>query len=177
MMFRKSILVLVVAVGLAAIGSLFINPFRYHRQQIKSCFNDVQGLRAGAPVRLAGVEVGTVQSVRANPQRKGCPAEIEMRLATPYEINIPRDSITGTDTAGVLGETYVEINTTQASGPPVENYGYLKSRPSNPPTSFEDYLKALVGAAKDLKEVDKEIRSPVGPSPRQRHNKSKTPSP
>jgi ABC-type transporter Mla subunit MlaD len=100
-----------------------------------------------------------------------------MRLATPYEIKIPRDSITGTETAGVLGETYVEINTTQASGPPVENYGYLKSRPSIPPTSFEDYLKALVGAAKDLKEVDKEIRSPNPPSPAQRHNKRKTPSP
>jgi len=179
-MFRKSILTLIVVIGLAAIGSLFINPFHYHRQGIKSCFDDVQGLRAGAPVRLAGVEVGTVQSVRANPQRKDCPAEAEMRLATPYEIKIPRDSIAGLGTAGVLGETYVEIDTTQTSGQPVENYGYLKSRPSIPPTSFEDYLKALasvLGAAKDSKEVDKGIRSPTASSsPRQRHNKSKTSS-
>jgi ABC-type transporter Mla subunit MlaD len=173
-MFRKSILALIVVIGLAAIGSLFINQFRYHRQEIKSCFDDVQGLRAGGPVRLAGVEVGTVQSVRANPQRKDCPAEVEMRLATTYEIKIPRDSIAGLGTAGVLGETYVEIDTTQSSGQPVENYGYLKSRPSIPPTSFEDYLKAL---DRDLRGVDKGIRNPTAPSsPGQHHKKSKTPS-
>jgi ABC-type transporter Mla subunit MlaD len=173
-MFRKSILVLIVAVGVAAIGSLLINPFRYHRLQIKSCFNDVRRLREGAPVRLAGVDVGTVRRARANPQRKDCPAEVEMALATTYEIRIPKDSITDVDTAGILGETYVNIDARQASGVPIENYGYLKSRPSIPAATFEDYLKAL---DKHLKEVDKGICSPAAPSsPRHRHNKSKTPS-
>jgi ABC-type transporter Mla subunit MlaD len=179
-MFRKSILALIVVIGLAAIGSLFINSFRYHRQEIKSCFNDVHGLREGAPVRVAGVDVGTVCRVRADPQRKDCPAEVEMALATTYEIRIPKDSIAGIETAGVLGESFVSIDAFQASGSPIENYGYLKSRPSIPPTSFEDYLKALasvLGTAKDAKEADKGIRSPTAPSsPRQRHNKGKTSS-
>lgn len=177
---RKTILVLIVVIGVATIGSLFINPFRYHRQEIKSCFNDVQGLREGAPVRLAGVDVGRVRRVRANPERKGCPAEVEMALATTYEIRIPRDSIAGIDTAGVLGESFVSIDASQAAGQPIENFGYLKSKPSVPPTSFEDYLKALdsmLRAARIAKDVEKAIHSTAdSSSPPQRQNNSKTPS-
>src|SRR5271170_4050713 len=106
-MLRKSILVLMIVTGLAAIASLLINPLGYFRQDIKSCFDDAAGLRAGAAVRIAGVDVGTVRSVRANPQNKSCPAEVEMALATTYEIRIPKDSTTETNTAGLLGETYL----------------------------------------------------------------------
>ncbi len=169
-MFRKSILVLIVVVGLAAIGSLFINPFRYHRQQIKSCFNDVQGLREGGPVRLAGVDIGTVHRVRADPQKKDCPAEVEMALATAYEIRIPKDSIAGIETAGLLGEPYVDIDVTQAVGGPTENYGYLKSKQSKPTASLGNHLKALdliLRLVEASKEKDQEKETPktnVSPS-------------
>jgi len=141
-MVRKLTLVLMIVVGLAAIGSLLINPLRYSRQTIKSCFDDAGGLRSGAPVRIAGVNVGTVRSVRANPQNKNCPAEVEMALATTYEIRIPKDSIAETNTAALIGEVHVNIDSTQASGAPIENYGYLKSRTSKTTLSLGDQLKA-----------------------------------
>ena len=159
-MLRKSILLLMVIVGLAAIGSLFINPLRYCRHDIKSCFDDAGGLRVGAAVRIAGVEVGTVRSVRADPQNKNCPAEVEMVLATTYEIRIPKDSIAETNTAGLLGEVYVNIDTTQASGTPIENYGYLKSKPSKTALSLEDQLKAadvMLRLVRTFKEAEKEV--------------------
>jgi phospholipid/cholesterol/gamma-HCH transport system substrate-binding protein len=168
-MLRKSILVLIVLVGVAAIGSLFINPMRYSRQDIKSCFDDAGGLRSGAAVRIAGVDVGTVRSVRANPQNKNCPAEIEMALATTYEITIPKDSIAETNTAGLLGEVYVSIDTTQASGTPIENYGYLKSKPSKTTLSLADQLKAagvMLQFVQAMKEAEKEVPKNDGP-PRQ----------
>ncbi|MFI5096202.1 MAG: MlaD family protein, partial [Candidatus Acidiferrales bacterium] len=98
-MVRRVILVLIVATGLAAVGSLFVNRARYSRQDIKSCFNDAAGLQAGAQVRIAGVDVGTVRSIRANPQNQYCPAEVEMALATIYKIRIPKDSIAGIESA------------------------------------------------------------------------------
>ena len=159
-MLRKSILVLMIVVGLAAIGSLFINPLRYSRHDIKSCFDDAGGLHAGAAVRIAGVDVGTVRSVRANPQNKNCPAEVEMALATTYEIRIPKDSIAEANTAGLLGEVYVNIDTTQASGAPIENYGYLKSKPSKTTLSLADQLKAadvLLRLVQTFKEGAKEL--------------------
>ena len=163
-MLRKLILVLMIAAGVAAIG-LFISPLRYSRQDIKSCFDDASGLRAGAAVRIAGVNVGTVRSVRANPQNKNCPAEVEMALTTTYEIRIPKDSIAETNTAGLIGEVYVNIDSTQASGAPIENYGYLKSRPSKTTLSLGDQLKAadvLLRLVRTLKEGEKEVPKETG---------------
>ena len=154
-----------IVVGLAAIGSLFINPLRYSRHDVKSCFDDAGGLREGAAVRIAGVDVGTVLSVRANPQNKNCPAEVEMALATTYEIRIPKDSIAETNTAGLLGEVYVNIDTTQASGTPIENYGYLKSKPRRATLSLGDQLKAadaLLRLDRAFKEGEKEVPRDAG---------------
>jgi ABC-type transporter Mla subunit MlaD len=154
-----------IVVGVAAIGSLFLNPLRYSRQDIKSCFDDAGGLRAGAAVRIAGVDVGTVRSVRAHPQNKNCPAEVEMALATTYEIRIPKDSIAETNTAGLLGEVYVNIDTAQASGAPIENYGYLKSKPSKTTLSLADQLKAadvLLQLVRTFKEAEKEVPKDTG---------------
>jgi ABC-type transporter Mla subunit MlaD len=154
-----------IVVGVAAIGSLFLNPLRYSRQDIKSCFDDAGGLRAGAAVRIAGVDVGTVRSVRAHPQNKNCPAEVEMALATTYEIRIPKDSIAETNTAGLLGEIYVNIDTAQASGAPIENYGYLTSKPSKTTLSLADQLKAadvLLQLVRTFKEAEKEVPKDTG---------------
>lgn len=161
-----------IVVGVAAIGSLFINPLRYSRQDIKSCFNDAGGLKVGAPVRIAGVNVGTVRSVRANPQDRSCPAEVEMALATTYKVRIPKDSIAGIETEGLLGESYLSIDTTQASGAPIENYGYLKSKPSKNTLSLGDQLRAaeaLIRLVQALKETEKEVPNsspPAHPSSR-----------
>jgi hypothetical protein len=79
-MTRKILLAMIVAVGLAAIGVLLVGRQRYSHLELKSCFNDVQGLKAGASVRIAGVDVGTVRRVRANPEMRNCPAEVDMEL-------------------------------------------------------------------------------------------------
>jgi hypothetical protein len=49
----------------------------------------------------------------------------------------------------------VDIDVSQASGPPVENYGYLKSKPTKP-LSAEDVLRAL---DKKLTMIDASVRS------------------
>jgi len=157
-MLRKSALVLMVVVGLAAMGILLVGNLRLSHQEIKSCFSDVQGLREGAAVRIAGVDVGTVHSVRANPQNKNCPAEVKMALATSYEMRVPKDAVAAIEQGGILGERYVDIDISQASGPPVENYGYLKSKTTNP-LNAEDVLRALDKKLTtiDLKALDKRL--------------------
>lgn len=149
-MLRRWIVVLIVLVGLATIGTLIVGNVRLSRQELKSCFSDVQGLKAGAGVRIAGVDVGAVRSVRANPQNKNCPAEVEMALATSYDLRVPKDSIAVIQTAGILGQSYVEIDVSESSGPPLENYGYLKSKATKPLPSSEDFLRALDTSLKVL---------------------------
>ncbi len=169
-MTRKILLALIVAVGLTAIGVLLVGRERYSYLGLKSCFNDIQGLKAGASVRIAGVDVGTVRRVRANPEMRNCPAEVEMELATTYEIRVPKDAIAGIATAGLFGETYVDIDTTLAVGGPSENYGYLKTKQSKPTASLAHHLKAfdvimgLVDASKAKEDSKNSTKSPVRPS-------------
>ncbi|MGC2697155.1 MAG: hypothetical protein WA738_15325 [Candidatus Angelobacter sp.] len=53
-----------------------------------------------------------------------------MFLQTPYELNIPNDSVVMLETAGVLGEVFPEIDIRGASGPPLLANGELKTRPT-----------------------------------------------
>ena len=141
-MLRKSVLIFIVLVAVAAICILFVGRVRLDRQVVKSCFADVRGPKSGAVVRLAGVDVGRVRSVHAEPQNKNCPAEVEMDIATSYELSIPKDALTDVETAGVLGERFVSIDVSQSSGATIENYGYLKSKPAKRQLSFEEDLRA-----------------------------------
>ncbi|HKD44260.1 MAG TPA: MlaD family protein [Candidatus Angelobacter sp.] len=105
-----------------------------HALELKSYFKDAQGLHPGAKVRLAGVEVGSVVSVRARPELRDHPAEVVMLLQTPYELRVPNDSVVSLEFAGVLGEVFAEINVQDASGPPLEAGGVLRTQAGESPT-------------------------------------------
>src|SRR5205823_9908717 len=106
-------------IGLAVLGIVLLTIPRLfgHKLRLKAYFNNAMALRPGAPVRLAGVDVGTVTSVRARPEVKDTPVEVVMGLNTPEELKVPNDSTVSLETAGVLGETFVEIDSHTASGP------------------------------------------------------------
>ncbi|HWX53054.1 MAG TPA: MlaD family protein [Verrucomicrobiae bacterium] len=132
------ILTLVAAIWFAA-----TRPRGRNRLLVKAYFENVQGLRAGAPVRLAGVDVGHVIDVRARPESREYPAEVIMNLQTSYELKIPNDAIVSVDQAGVLGEPFVDINIKSAFGPPLESGGTLKTGPGRKPMSEEEFLKCI----------------------------------
>jgi len=86
------------------------------RIKLVSFFDNAEGLREGAPVRLNGVDIGNVTAIRIVPDKDKqiTPVEIVMKVGTKYRFNLRRDSLTSLDTAGVLGETYIDIDSSQA---------------------------------------------------------------
>ncbi len=86
---------------------------------LRSYFDNASGLRVGAPVRLSGVDIGNVTRIRIinDKARQITPVEITMKVSTQYSFNLRRDSVSSLDTAGVLGETYLDIESSQAVGP------------------------------------------------------------
>jgi ABC-type transporter Mla subunit MlaD len=70
-----------------------------------------------------------------------------MVIETPYELKIPRDSVASTATAGVLGETYVEIDVSEASGQPIQAGGQLPSKES---VKFIDQAMRVIESLKQL---------------------------
>ncbi len=92
--------------------------FFSHRITLVSFFDNASGLRVGAPVRLSGVDIGNVAAIRVVPDKDKqiTPVEVIMKVSTKYGFNLRRDSVTSLDTAGVLGETYLDIDSSQAVG-------------------------------------------------------------
>jgi phospholipid/cholesterol/gamma-HCH transport system substrate-binding protein len=97
--------------------------FFSHRITLVSYFDNASGIRVGAPVRLSGVDIGNVVSLRVVPDKDKqlTPVEVLMKVSTKYSFNLRKDSVTALDTAGVLGETYMDIDSSQAIGPPAQN--------------------------------------------------------
>lgn len=77
---------------------------------------EVSGLANGAPVRLDGVEVGNVESVKIAPRSpgkagaRGRNIEIVMRVSDTYQKYILTDSAASLVTEGLLGNRYVNIS-------------------------------------------------------------------
>ena len=74
-------------------------------------------------MRLNGVDIGNVTRITIVPDKDKqlTPVEITMKVTTKFDYNLRRDSVTSLETAGVLGETYIDIDSSQALGGPVHD--------------------------------------------------------
>jgi phospholipid/cholesterol/gamma-HCH transport system substrate-binding protein len=75
--------------------------------EVSADFDNIGGLEARAAVRIAGVDIGTVESIDLNP--KTFRAHVIIRLQDKYNV-IPTDSSAGIYTQGILGANYVNIS-------------------------------------------------------------------
>jgi phospholipid/cholesterol/gamma-HCH transport system substrate-binding protein len=160
---RKLILpgiVLVVLITLALFGRA---KFSERTFQIKTYVENAQSLKPGARVDLAGVQVGTVLSVRPRPELKPNPVEVVMAVSTPYELKIPSDATVTLEQAGVLGGTFVAIDVQGASGPTLAAGGVLKAKHSDSPTVQE--LVAKLQELSKQKNCAPQTKEPAAPTP------------
>jgi len=114
---------------------------------LKSYFFDAQGLRVGAPVRLSGVDIGNVKMIRVVPNRSKDPVEVVMKVNTKYGFNLRKDSKTLLSTAGVLGETLINIDSSAAKGPLAGDGDVL---PSGEVTDYEDVMTAANSSLQNM---------------------------
>lgn len=72
-------------------------------------FNFVNGVKIGAPVRFAGVDVGEVKKIKLEYVPDQNRSNVRLEVWVKDVIKIPADSTVWVNTLGLLGEKYVEI--------------------------------------------------------------------
>lgn len=99
---------LVLAIGIIYVTGTGILAAKY---RLKTYLPEVEGLKAGAPVRLDGVEIGNVDAIRMNPSPSDRTQNIEviMRIDKRYQSEVRSDSYASLITEGLLGNRYVSI--------------------------------------------------------------------
>lgn len=117
------------------------------RYTLKVTFKDAQGLIPGAPVRLAGVTVGSVRSVElVSGTKESGEVEVTLGIQTRHQEKIRADSKASILSLGLLGDKYVEI-TLGSFEKPVLNPGEAV----DPEPTVDVYRKA----AEAFAELDK----------------------
>jgi phospholipid/cholesterol/gamma-HCH transport system substrate-binding protein len=140
-------------VGLVVIISLFVltgtilyigsgggSPFA-KKYEVKALMADVNGLKPGAPVRVGGVEVGTVTEVDFAGRDGGGMVEVTMKLDRRVQDRVTDESQATLGAMGLLGEKAVDISASPR-GQPVQPGGYV-------PAAAQDPFKGLMADASD----------------------------
>jgi phospholipid/cholesterol/gamma-HCH transport system substrate-binding protein len=99
------------------------NGFFWQRYGIKTTFPEVAGLKEGAPVRVAGVEVGSVTGIEFAGDR----VEVLMEVLKENRERITSSSFAALGSVSLLGEAAVDI-TASSGGTPIPEWGYVRSR-------------------------------------------------
>src|SRR5262249_35358636 len=123
---------------------------------LRSYFDNAGGLREGAPVRLQGVDVGNVAAIQivSDPGRKLTPVEVRLKVNKKYHNNIRKDSVSMLATAGVLGETYIDLDSAQAKGPEAQAGDVLATRDT---VQIEDVVRASQSTLQNLDALEKRV--------------------
>ena len=104
--------------------------FFWQRYALKTVFDTVAGLKKGAPVRVAGVEVGSVTGIEFVGDR----VEVVMELSKDMQSRVTDRSEAALGSVSLLGEAAVDI-TSSSEGRPLSQWSYVRSRPPAPTIS------------------------------------------
>ncbi len=105
--------------------------FFWQRYNLKTRFGNVAGLKPGSPVRVAGVEVGSVKAV----DLIGDKVDVSLEVNKEYRTRITDRSTATLGSVSLLGESAVDISP-QTSGAPIPDWGYVPT--GRAPASLSD---------------------------------------
>jgi phospholipid/cholesterol/gamma-HCH transport system substrate-binding protein len=129
-----------VLAGLACLAYLAIHLGKMelfgHGYQVVANFDNISGLKDGAAVEVAGVEVGRVESITLT---SGDQAKLTMRLKPGLKLY--DDAIASIRTKGIIGDKFVKLSP-GSSGKLIANGG--KIRDTESAVEWEDLIAKYI---------------------------------
>jgi phospholipid/cholesterol/gamma-HCH transport system substrate-binding protein len=129
--------------------------FVWQRYPLKTRFANVAGLASGSPVRIAGVEVGTVTSVELS----------EDQVDVAFEVNeenrrlITTNSVARLGSVSLLGQSAVDISPS-TTGTPIPEWGYVPQ--GRPVAVMSDMTDSASQGINELTAILHDVRSGRG---------------
>lgn len=103
-----------------------------------SVFSDVQGLRRGSPVRMGGVDIGSVSEVSYGADAKDARIFVRMSIVAGEARRIRGDSVSTIEGKGLLGDKMIVVTVGSVNQPQL-------SPGSEVPSKSADDLAAMLG--------------------------------
>ena len=129
--------------------------FWWQRYSLKTVFPNVAGLKQGSPVRLAGVEVGSVEDVAF----VGTGVEVIFTVNKDMQRLVTTDSTAMIGSVSLLGEGSVDL-TPAETGTPIPEWGYVP--PRRAPGSIAELSETAAAGLNEAKRLIEDIRAGRG---------------
>lgn len=120
----KTGLVVVAAIAVAAIFWLKTANFSSSPYRLKTQFNYAEGIKPDSIVKLAGIEIGRVESIKFlySPDTK-----VELTLVLSRDAKVHQDSVAFISTSGLVGDAFLGLTPGSTDKPFVKNGDFLMS--------------------------------------------------
>jgi len=146
---------------LGVVGVLLLGKSKHvfeHRVKLHATFSDVAGLVQGAPVRLSGVNVGTVSQIMFVKKQPRPQIRVDLQLS-PSAIGLVRDdSVARISAQGLLGDKIVEISVGSDAAAPVGDGGSIETAEA---PDLDKMMKQAAAVLDDVKRVADRAASAV----------------
>jgi phospholipid/cholesterol/gamma-HCH transport system substrate-binding protein len=121
-----------------------------HRARLQVWFDNTSGLVVGAPVRLGGVDVGIVESIRFAPELRQKKVHVTLAVDRRYLDRIRADSIAGLTSKGLLGDMIINITVGSVESAPLADGATLRSQEGEGLTEVLGSLQDGIGEIRAL---------------------------
>ena len=144
------VLAIMVIVAVGGQGGFFAGTYK-----LKTTFKNVQGIKSGAVVRVAGVDVGKVTSV----DFVGAEVQVTMKVNDENQSRITEQSRASIGSLSLLGEPIIEISPSSA-GKPLKDGDFIQS--TRTPGQISDVAENATQTLEEATALIKQIRAGQG---------------
>ncbi|MGE4517944.1 MAG: outer membrane lipid asymmetry maintenance protein MlaD [Desulfobacteraceae bacterium] len=114
---------------------------------LKANFRTVAGLKTGANVEIAGVQVGTVENISLDTRTHTAVTELKIEK----KVKLSADVIASIKTSGLIGDKYIQLS--PGGDPEILEPGQMITETESP-IDFEELISKYVFGSVDSKDSD-----------------------
>ncbi len=149
----------VLALVVLAYMTVHTDKIRFGRAvgyKITAMLDSAAGLVKNSDVRIAGVQVGSVEDIALETKT----GKAKVTLSFPFHITLPVDSLAFVKSEGLLGEKYIEIQSGVSKDTLIRQGGEIRQGDSL--ADMDQLLSQLSSVASDIKGVTSSLNSVLG---------------